>query len=61
MIKIILVILLIYLMGCGLALNLVTLVEYIKNQRFSKDERIKLALGSWYTCIIMNNILSNHD
>lgn len=48
-------------MGCGLALNLITLVEYIKNERFTKDDRIKLTLGSWYTCIIMNNILGNHD
>lgn len=47
-----------YIIGFVLALDLTRIVEYYKNEKFTRKERYKLAFGSWYTCIILNNILN---
>ena len=51
--------LLVYILGVGIALELIALVQRIKGIRFSESHTIKLALGSWYTCIVLNSILNN--
>ena len=57
MISIDAIILFAYVLGVGCALDISYIVEQYHNVKFTRKERIKLALGSWYTCIVLNSTL----
>ena len=62
--NIIITLLLAYIIGAVIAFDMSRLIELYRNEKvFTKKERFKLILGSWYTCIILNNILDkfHHD
>jgi len=54
-------ILFIYLSGVLISLDLIGLVEKTKDVTFTRRELIKLALCSWYSCIVLRNTLINND
>lgn len=56
--QILVTILILYSIGVYIAIELVDLVEYTVGIKFEKSERIKLGFGSWYTCIILNDVLN---
>lgn len=57
MMSVVITILLAYILGIGCALDLSYVIEQYHNVKFTKKERIKLSLGSWYTCIVLNSTL----
>lgn len=55
-------ILFIYLSGVIISLDLIGLIEKTKNVTFTRKELIKLALCSWYSCIVLRNtLIGNKD
>ena len=62
--SIIITLILAYIIGAVIAFDMSRLIEFYKNEKlFTNKERFKLILDSWYTCIILNNILdkTRHD
>lgn len=57
MIKLIIFILLAYIIGCGVTFDIISLLEERSRVNYTKQDKIKLILGSWYSAIILNNIL----
>ena len=59
--NIIITLILAYIIGVIVAFDMSRLIEVYRNEKvFTRKERIKLMLGSWYTCIILNNILDKY-
>lgn len=55
--SIISVIILGYLVGVGCALDACNTVEQYNDVKFTKKEKVRLSLYSWYTCIVLNSII----
>lgn len=58
--NIIITLIIAYLIGAIIAFDLLRLIEFYKDEKFTKKETLKLIAGSWYTCIILNNILDKY-
>jgi hypothetical protein len=56
-IKMVIFILLAYIIGCGVTFDILSLLEERNRVEYTKQDKIKLILGSWYSAIILNNIL----
>lgn len=56
---IVLIIILAYLAGIGCTIGLIEIIEYWGIKKFSNKQKTKIAIGSWYSCIILNNLLNN--
>ena len=54
----IIIILLVYVIGCGMAILLIDLAESITGIRFTNSDIIKLSLFSWYSCIVLNDMIN---
>lgn len=54
----IIIILLVYVIGCGMAILLIDLTESITGIRFTNSDIIKLSLFSWYSCIVLNDMIN---
>ena len=60
-ITVILTIVIAYIAGVIVAVDMILLIETYKEVEFKKSEFIRLALGSWFSCLILNNILNKYD
>jgi hypothetical protein len=54
-----LAILLIYILGCGVTLNLIYLLEEMNKIRYQSKDKLYLTLGSWYSAVVLNSIVKN--
>lgn len=54
-----LTILIIYILGCGVTLNLIYLLEEMNKIRYQSKDKLYIMLGSWYSAIILNSLIKN--
>ena len=55
----IIILIILYLLGVYMANELVKHIELRNNIKYRRIDVIKLILGSWYTCIILDNIIND--
>ena len=54
-------ILFVYLTGALVSFDLMRLIEKTEETKFTKKEYLKLSACSWYSCIVLRNILIKND
>lgn len=53
------VLLLTYLTGCVVTLDLILIIEKIKMIEYSRKDKLYLVSRSWYSAIVLNSLLND--